>query len=123
MRQRTASRRRDPLAERELLDRSQRLARLVVANWPAIVEQRLQVGERLYGDAWTRRTTEELLQEVSAEAVDGAAWSLLAVQSLGELDGDAVATIGEMISRAVGASAESYAYIAAARAALRKAGR
>ncbi|MDQ6807527.1 MAG: hypothetical protein M3065_21835 [Actinomycetota bacterium] len=123
MAQRSAFPRRDPLAERILLDRSQRLARLAVASWPSTVDQRLEVGEELYGDSWTTRSTEDLLTEASEEAVDLAAWSLLAVQSLTgtDLGLDTIATVGEMIARAIGAAAEAHAYITAAQAALRKA--
>jgi excisionase family DNA binding protein len=116
--------RRDPLAERVLLDRSQRLARLAVANWPSTVERRLAVGQELYGDSWVDRSTADLLDEASEEAVDLAAWACLAVQSLSDdLDADTIATAGDMIGRAVGAAAEAHSYIVAARSALRKASR
>ena len=115
--------RRDPLAERILLDRSQRLARLTVANWPSAVEQRLEKGQQQYGDLWAGRSTAELLDEVSEEAVHLAAWSVLASQSLLGIEADTVATVGEMISRAVGAAAEAHSYVTAAQAALRKAAR
>ena len=115
--------RRDPLAERVLLDHSQHLARLTVASWPTIIETRLATGQQLYGDAWSERTTDELLTGVGDEAVDLAAWACLASQSLSAsgVDRDTIATAGDMISRAVGAAAEAHSYVAAARAALRKA--
>jgi hypothetical protein len=116
--------RRDPLAERVLLDRSQRLARLAVANWPSTVEQRLAIGQERYGDTWADRSTTDLLDEVSEEAIDLAAWACLAIQSLSDdLDADTIATAGDMISRAIGAAAEAHSYIVAARGALRKASR
>lgn len=121
MANRSPNLRRDPLAERVLLDRSQHLARLTVANWPSTVERRLAVGQERFGDAWTRRTPAELLGEISKEAVDLAAWACLASQSLIDLDADTVATVGEMISRAVGAAAEAHSYTVAAQARLRKA--
>jgi hypothetical protein len=116
---------RDPLAERILLDRSQRLARIAVANWPSTVEKRLEVGQELYGDSWAERSISALLDEVSAEAVDFAARACLAAQRLDSagLDADSIATIGEMVARAIAASAEAFAYIVAARGALRKGAR
>lgn len=115
--------RRDPLAERVLLDRSNRLGRLAVASWPSIVERRLEVQQDVLGDSWALRPYRRLLDEVAEEAVDLAAWACLASQSLVGLDADTVATVGEMIARAVGAAAEAHAYIVAAQAALRKASR
>jgi hypothetical protein len=115
--------RRDPLAERILLDRSQQLGRLSVGGWPRTVEARLEVGQRLYGDAWAERSPSDLLGEVAEEAVDLAAWACLAVQALAPsgVDSDTIATAGEMIARAVGAGAEAHGYVTAAQAALRKA--
>lgn len=115
---------RDPLAERVLLDRSQRLARLSVAAWPSVVESRLAEQQEVLGDAWAERSTAELLEEISAEAVDIGAWSALTAQTLidANLDADAVVTVGEMLARATGAAAEAHGYVVAAQAALRKAG-
>jgi hypothetical protein len=116
---------RDQLAERVLPDRSQRLARLTVASWPSTVEARLEAGQKLYGDAWAQRSTGHLLEEVAEGAVDLAAWACLAVQSLAgaSVDRDTIATVGEMVSRAVGAASEAHAYVVAAQAAVRKAER
>lgn len=71
------------------------------------------------------RPPRQLLEEIAEEAVDLAAWACLAVQSLGasSLDRDTIATVGEMVSRAVGAASESHAYVVAAQAAVRKAER
>lgn len=117
--------RRDPLAERVLLDRSNRLGRLAIASWPSIVERRLEVQQDVLGDSWALRPTDELLDEVAEEAVDLAAWACLAVQSLtgAGVSDDTVATVGEMLARAIGAAAEAHACVVAARAALRKASR
>jgi hypothetical protein len=114
---------RDLLAERVLFDRSLSLARLAVANWPSMVERRLDEAQAVYGDSWMQRSTDDLLAEALEETVDTAAWNALAVQSLEGLDADTVLTVGEMVGRAIGAAAESHSYITAARAALRKAGR
>ncbi len=112
--------RRDPLAERILLDRSQRLARLAVASWPSTVERRLETAQAEFGDSWARRSTAELLNEVNEETVDTAAWACLAMQSLVGVDSETTAAVGEMIARAIGAAAEAHAYVVAAQAALRK---
>jgi len=115
---------RDRLAERVLLDRSQRLARLAVASWPTAVEQRLELGEALYGNSWTERSTGELLDEVLDETLDAAAWACLAVQSIpGDLDQDTTAAVGEMVAQAIAGAANACACITAAQAALRKAQR
>jgi hypothetical protein len=108
-----------------MLDRSQRLAPISVANWPSTVESRLRVGHDLYGDAWAERSPAELLDEVAEEAVDLAAWSCLTVQALepSELDRGTIATAGEMIARAIGAAAEAHACVVAAQAAIRTATR
>lgn len=116
------SRRRDPLAERVLLDRSQRLSRLAVASWPTAVEQRLALGDALYGNSWTERSTRELLDEVLDETLDAAAWSCLAAQSIpSDLDQATTAAVGEMISQAIAGAANAHACITAARATLSKA--
>lgn len=114
---------RDPLAERVLLDRSQRLARLSVATWPSTVEKRLAEQQEVLGDAWAERSTAELLEEISAEAVDIGAWAALTAQTLvnANLDADTVLTVGEMLARAVGAAAEVHACVVGAKLALRKA--
>ncbi len=115
--------RRDRLAERILLDRSQRLARLATATWPSTVERRLEEGQEQHGDSWAERSTAELLDEISAEAIDLAAWACLAAQSLitPELDLDTVGTVGEMLTRAAASAAEAHSYIVTAKAALGKA--
>jgi hypothetical protein len=113
---------RDPLAERVFLDRTTHLARLAVASWPKLVEQRLEVGQTMYGDAWAERSTADLIVEADAEAVDLAAWSTLAVQSI-DTDPDTTLTVGEMLAHAAGAAAEAHAYLIAAVVALRKASR
>jgi len=112
----------DRLAERVLLDRSVRLARIAVAGWPGIVEGRLETQQAVLGDEWTNRETDKLLEEVGDECIDAAAWSCLAVQSLtsAEFDPETVAAVGEMVSRAVGAAAEAYACIVAAQTRLKR---
>jgi hypothetical protein len=116
---------RDPLAERVLLDRGQRLGRVSISSWPTTVESRLEVGQALYGDQWADRSPAKLLDEVAEEAVDLAAWACLAVQALApsELDRGTIATAGEMIARAIGAAAEAHACVVAAQAAIQKATR
>jgi hypothetical protein len=117
--------RRDRLAERVLLDHSQRTARLSVASWPQRVEQRLAAGQELYGDSALSRPLDELLEEIAEEALDTAGWSCLASHVLmgSELDADTTATIGEMLGQAMAAGATAHAHITAARTALRRAGK
>jgi hypothetical protein len=116
--------RRDPLAERVLLDRSQRLARLSAASWPQQVEERLEVGQGLYGDSWADRPLSELLAEISEEALDIGAWGCLAAQALSacELGAQANLVVGEMLAQAMGAAATAHAHLIAARAFVRRTG-
>lgn len=111
VRQRTASRRRDHARERALLDHGQRLARITVASWPAHVTARLEHGQDRYGDQWAERPAGDLVAEAVEEAVDLAAWSCLALQSI---DADARAGVEETLARACAAAAEAYAWLVAA---------
>lgn len=114
---------RDRPFERGLLERSQRLARLVVAAWPSAVERRLALGDGRYGDAWSERCAVDLVVEAAEEAEDLGAWSCLAAQRLAEADlsDQASSAIREMVARAMGAAAEAHAYLSAAETALRRA--
>jgi len=123
MAQNSPSPRRDALAERVALDRSQRLARLSVASWPQQVERRLDLGQRLYADAWADRPLSELVDEVGEEALDIGAWGCLALEALAasDLGRDSALSVGEMLAHAMGAGATAHAHALAARKALQKA--
>jgi hypothetical protein len=115
---------RDRSAERSLLDRSQGLARLSAASWPIQVEERLELGQALYGNAALSRPLNELLDEIAEEALDIGGWSCLAAAVAGDsgLDSDAATIVAELIAQAMGAAATAHAHVVAAKAAVRRAG-
>jgi hypothetical protein len=71
---------RNPQRERDWLERAE-----LHAGWSGFAEHtitRLAAGERAYGDRWTELGVERLLAELSEEAADLGAWSVLALQAL-----------------------------------------
>lgn len=115
--------RRDPLAERVLLDHATRLSRLFVASFAQQAQERLEAGQALYGDQWASRPLTELLDECAEETLDTAAWAVLSAERLIalELDRETTATVSDMLAQAMAAGATAHAHITAARAAIRKA--
>jgi hypothetical protein len=112
---------RDRPAERALLDRSQGLARLSAASWPIQVEERLELGQALYGNAALSRPLIELLDEISEEALDIGGWSCLAAAVAdAQLDAGTAAIVRELLAQAMGAAATAHAHLVAAKAAARR---
>jgi hypothetical protein len=82
------------------------------------VEQRLQDGEREYGDSYRTKATGKMLREIREECFDVAAWSSLLAETLPDrgLDGDQlsnarlllqeIAALGVMGDQLVSALAE-----------------
>ena len=69
------------------------------------MQSRLDRGEHVFGDAWADRSPLELIAEAREEAADLAAWSLLALQRLGEGPGHeaAAAHLIDAINKAASA--------------------
>lgn len=65
---------RDPEWERATL------GQLSLPSFTEAVMERLEMGERLYGDAWASRSVDDLAREAQEEALDLAAWTLLACE-------------------------------------------
>ena len=106
---------RDRDRERKLLGQAAGLA----ANADAFtghVEDRLNMGERVYRDRWKSVPPAALLTEALEEVADLAAWSLLAHQSLdtARLSPADAATVRRLIEQSLGQAVELHANLAAA---------
>lgn len=75
---------RDPQIEHEFLVNAARED----GDFVVQVAERLEIGQRLYGDEWQERKPVELVGEALEEAVDLAAWSALVLQRINMASGN-----------------------------------
>ena len=71
-----------------------------LAAWRRHASERLEAGEREYGNSWAPRPLEELLWEIMEECADVGAWAALALQAL-ELRSDLGDGDREFVSKAL----------------------
>jgi hypothetical protein len=79
---------RDRGFERAMLELAAVAAPVPAGGSPFVAHavDRLELGDREYGESWARRPLAELLNELLEEAADLGAWAVLTLQSLGGLD-------------------------------------
>lgn len=107
MRNPHVERRRDLDFEARLLDRHS------PPEFAEAVKARLERGERVFGNQWAARPAVDLIAEAIEEAADLAAWSLLALQRLGDAPGDRVASA--QLVGAISLAAATHHYLDSAR--------
>jgi hypothetical protein len=89
-----------------MLDAAERQGGVAGIGYSEQVQDRLTLGQELYGDRWASRSLHDLIREVREEAFDIGSWSVLAAQIADEsLGGERMMHVRMLLQQAVGRAA------------------